>query len=70
MIIKANKELVIKIASIANKVKNLGIIIQNDVDISTDQWLNFIDEYEQCINLMDDWMLDVRKHKKDCNRTS
>ena len=59
----ANEELFNKIKSITKEMNLiLPSIVQNDMEISHNDYLDFFDKYEKYINKLDDWMIEVRKY--------
>jgi len=63
--IEANEELFNKIKSITKEMNLfLPTIIQNDMEISQDEYIDFFDNYEKYINKLDDWMIEVKHQIK------
>jgi len=58
--LKADEKLFNKINILGDKIKDLGAIVQNDMQISKGEWIDFVDRYEHLINSLDDWMSEVR----------
>jgi len=60
MKIKANEQLLNEGKSLLDQaIVTLPTIIQNDIEITLETWLDWIDTYEEFINRLDDWMVKV-----------
>ena len=67
--IKANEKLFDEIKELTRRMNlNLPSIIQNDMEISKERYNEFFDEYEKCINYLDDWMIKIKDHIKSTNK--
>ena len=65
--IKANEKLFNDIKLILVQMNTfLPEIIQNDMKISHDEYIEFFDRYEKYINKLDDWMIEVKHHIIKC----
>jgi len=63
--IKADEKLFDDIKEILRQMELfLPTIIQNDVEITQDEYIDFFDNYEKYINKLDDWMIEVKHQIK------
>jgi len=46
----------------------LPSIVQNDMEITFDDWLDFLDRYEKFVNQLDDWLVKVKSKKREVNK--
>lgn len=61
--VKANKELFDGIKESLRRMNvSLPSIVQNDMEISQEQYIEFFEIYEKYINQLDDWMIKVKHH--------
>lgn len=64
--IKADEKLFDEIKDILYRMNTyLPTIVQNDMEISGEEYLSYLDEYEKFINRLDDWLMKVKKHIKN-----
>jgi len=65
--IKADEKLFDDIKEILRQMELfLPTIIQNDMEITQDEYIEFFDRYEKYINKLDDWMIEVKHHIIKC----
>jgi len=63
--IKADEKLFDDIKEILRQMELfLPTIIQNDMEITQDEYIDFFDNYEKYINKLDDWMIEVKHQIK------
>ena len=59
--IKADEKLFDDIKEILRQMELfLPTIVQNDMEITQDEYIDFFDNYEKYINKLDDWMIEVK----------
>ena len=40
-----------------------------DVEFSFDEWLDYLDKYAGFVDKLDDWLLDLKRYKRECNKS-
>jgi len=59
--IKADEKLFNEIKEILRQMEIfLPTIVQNDMETTQDEYVDFFDNYEKYINKLDDWMIEVK----------
>jgi len=59
--IKADEKLFNEIKEILRQMEIfLPTIVQNDMETTQDEYVDFFDNYEKHINKLDDWMIEVK----------
>jgi len=65
--IKADEKLFNEIKEILRQMEIfLPTIVQNDMETTQDEYVDFFDNYEKYINKLDDWMIEVKYHIIKC----
>ena len=63
--IKADEKLFNEIKEILRQMEIfLPTIVQNDMETTQDEYVDFFDNYEKYINKLDDWMIEVKHQIK------
>ena len=68
MKVKANKELFGRIKGISYIVRDLGAIVQNDMEISKEDFTEFSKLITQCLLDIIKWQVDVQDFVMELNR--
>lgn len=42
-------------------------IVQNNMEITEEEYFSYLEEYEKFINKLDDWLIKIKKHVWVCN---